>query len=196
MLWMLEEMGLEDEIRPLDFARRHDDAEFLEASPTGSTPAIDDGEVRVFESCAILEHLGAKHGPYSRPPPPTLHFGEASLAAPLNVIMGSRFLAPEDQKQNWGALFVLAESEKWGGLPLKDQQAFITEQITPVIALRSGLVGSNRSRIVNPEQTRTSRGRISRAPRRMAKKDPTWAPRMAPSAIAKPIGQTTAPVAV
>ena len=51
--------------------------------------------------------------------------------------MGSRFLAPEDQKQNWGALFVLAESEKWGGLPLKDQQAFITEQITPVIALRS-----------------------------------------------------------
>ena len=71
MLWMLEEMGLEDEIRPLDFARRHDDAEFLEASPTGSTPAIDDGEVRVFESCAILEHLGAKHGPYSRPPPPT-----------------------------------------------------------------------------------------------------------------------------
>ena len=31
VLWMLEEMGLEYEIRPVDFARRHDDAEFLEA---------------------------------------------------------------------------------------------------------------------------------------------------------------------
>src|SRR3954452_21320757 len=57
MLWMLEERGLGDRIRPLDFARRHDDAEFLEASPTGSTPAIDDGEVRVFESCAGTVNL-------------------------------------------------------------------------------------------------------------------------------------------
>ena len=31
VLWMLEEMGLEYEICPVDFARRHDDAEFLEA---------------------------------------------------------------------------------------------------------------------------------------------------------------------
>ena len=85
-------MGLEDEIRPLDFARRHDDAEFLEASPTDSMPAIRDGQARVFESCAILEYLGAKYGPTPLTPAATdpsypaylsfLHFGEASLAAP------------------------------------------------------------------------------------------------------------------
>jgi glutathione S-transferase len=117
VLWMLEEMGLEYEIRPVDFARRHDDAEFLEASPTGSMPAIRDGQVRVFESCAILEYLGAKYGPTPLTPAATdpsypayvsfLHFGEASLAAPLNVTVGSRFFAPEDQKQNWGALFAI-----------------------------------------------------------------------------------------
>lgn len=112
-VWMLEEMGLPYEVRPVDFANRLDDAEFLEASPTGSMPAIRDGDVRVFESCAILEYLGATYGPTPLAPAPGdpsypayvsfLHFGEASLSAPLNVTIGSRFFAPEDQKQNWGA---------------------------------------------------------------------------------------------
>src|SRR3954454_10927511 len=110
-------MGLPYEIRPVDFPRRLEDAEFMAASPTGSMPAIRDREVRLFESCAILEYLGAKYGP--TPLTPTLghpsypayvsllHFGEASLAAPLNVTVGSRFFAPEDQKQNWGAQFAV-----------------------------------------------------------------------------------------
>ena len=46
VLWMLEEMGLDYEIHPVDFARRLDDAEFIAASPTGSIPAIRDGDVR------------------------------------------------------------------------------------------------------------------------------------------------------
>jgi glutathione S-transferase len=117
VLWMLEEMGLEYEVRPVEFAKRFEDAEFMAASPTGSIPAIRDGEVRLMESCAILEYLGAKYGPTPLAPrvgDPSypayvsfLHFGEASLTAPLNVTMGSRFFAPEDQKQNWGALFAI-----------------------------------------------------------------------------------------
>jgi glutathione S-transferase len=116
-LWMLEEMDLAYEVRPVDFSKRFEDAEFMAASPTGSIPAIRDGDVRVMESCAVLEYLGAKYGP--TPLAPTigdpgypayvsfLHFGEASLAAPLNVAMGSRFFAPEDQKENWGAVFAV-----------------------------------------------------------------------------------------
>jgi glutathione S-transferase len=113
VLWMLEEMGLKYEIHAVEFAKRFEDAEFLEASPTGSFPAIRDGDVRVMESCAILEYLGAKHGPTPLTPKPSdanypayisfLHFGEASLSAPLNVTIGSRFFAPDDQKQNWGS---------------------------------------------------------------------------------------------
>ena len=117
VLWMLEEMGLPYEVRPVDFAKRFEDAEFMAASPTGSIPAIRDGDVRVMESCAVLEYLGAKYGPTPLAPgvgDPNypaylsfLHFGEASLTAPLNVAMGSRFFAPEDQKENWGALFAI-----------------------------------------------------------------------------------------
>jgi len=32
-----------------------------------------------------------------------LHFGEASLSAPLNVAFATRFYAPDEQKKNWGA---------------------------------------------------------------------------------------------
>ena len=56
-------------------------------------PAIRDGDVRVMESCAILEYLGAKYGPTPLTPAagdpsyPTyvsfLHFGEASGVMPM-----------------------------------------------------------------------------------------------------------------
>src|ERR1051326_8367743 len=117
VVWMLEEMGLEYEIRPVDFGRRFEDAEFLAASPAGSIPGIRDGGVQMMESCAILEYLGAKYGPTPLAPAigdPSypaymsfLHFGEASLSAPLNVTIGSRFFAPDDEKQNWGAQFAV-----------------------------------------------------------------------------------------
>ncbi|MEA3048411.1 MAG: glutathione S-transferase [Sphingomonadales bacterium] len=117
VLWMLEEMGLAYEVRGVDFANRFDDVGFIEASPTGAMPGIVDGDVRMMESVAILEYLGARYGPTPLVPEqddpgwPTylsfLHFGEASLAAPLNVTIASRFSAREDQKQNWGAQFAI-----------------------------------------------------------------------------------------
>lgn len=113
VIWMLEEMGLPYEVKPVAFETRLQNREFLEASPTGSYPGLRDGDIRLMESCAILEYLGAKYGPTPIVPGPTdpeypayisyLHFGEASLSAPLNVTIATRFFAPDDQKQNWGA---------------------------------------------------------------------------------------------
>ncbi len=113
VVWMLEEMGLPYEVRPVDFATRMKDSELMAASPTGALPAITDGDTRLMESCAILEYLGAKYGPtplvprFGDPNYPAyisfLHFGEASLSAPLNVAVGSRFFGPEEEKNNWGA---------------------------------------------------------------------------------------------
>jgi glutathione S-transferase len=113
VVWMLEEMGLPYAVRPLTFQNRFDDQEFMQASPTGSFPAIRDGDTMVMESCAILEYLGAKYGPTPLAPAPGephypayisyLHFGEGSLSAPLNIAIGTRLFAPEEHKQNWGA---------------------------------------------------------------------------------------------
>jgi glutathione S-transferase len=117
VIWMLEEMGVPYEVKPVPFDERLDTPEFLQVSPTGSFPGLRDGDVCLMESCAILEYLGARHGPTPLTVAPTdpaypayisyLHFGEASLSAPLNVAVGTRFFAPEDQKQNWGAQFAI-----------------------------------------------------------------------------------------
>lgn len=119
VVWMLEEMGLPYEVRAIGFDRRLEDAEFLAASPTGAFPGLRDGDVRMMESCAILEYLAAKYGPtplaptFGDPVYPAylsfLHFGEASLTGPLNIALASRFFAPADQKQNWGGQFAIDE---------------------------------------------------------------------------------------
>jgi glutathione S-transferase len=117
VIWMLEEMGLPYEIRRVDFASRHEDEEFMAASPAGAMPGIADGDVRMMESVAILEYLGTRYGPTPLVPAADdatwpaylsfLHFGEASLTAPLNVTLGSRFFAPDEEKDNWGARYAV-----------------------------------------------------------------------------------------
>ena len=112
--WMAEEMGLDYEIRPVKLFTGVPDEEFDELNPGGFVPAMVDGEVRMIESVAIMEYLAARYGPTPLAPPPEspnfpayqqyLHYGEASLGGPLAVVLGTRFLAPEEEKQNWGAM--------------------------------------------------------------------------------------------
>jgi glutathione S-transferase len=117
VIWMLEEMGLDYEIRAVEFANRFENSEFIAASPAGTIPGIKDGEVRMMESVVIMEYLAARHGPTPLAPDQSqhefplyqqfLHYGEASLSAPLNVTIASRFFAPEEHKQNWGAQYAV-----------------------------------------------------------------------------------------
>jgi glutathione S-transferase len=113
VIWMLEEMGLPYETRQVDFRNASKDPDFMAANPAGLIPAMVDGEVAMGESVAILEYLASRYGPTPLAPEPGaanypkylqfLHFGEASLTAPINVFVATRFMAPEDQKSNWGS---------------------------------------------------------------------------------------------
>lgn len=59
----LEELGLPYVAKPLDMLRGEQfGADFLAINPNGKLPAIVDGEVRVFDSNAILLYLAAKTG--------------------------------------------------------------------------------------------------------------------------------------
>jgi glutathione S-transferase len=117
VVWMLEEMGLPYDLKPVAFDKRFSDPEFMAVSPTGAFPGLRDGDARLMESCAILEYLGATYGPTPLTPRPGdvsyptyiayLHFGESSLSAPLNVTIATRFFAPDDAKENWGAAFAI-----------------------------------------------------------------------------------------
>ena len=112
VLWMLEELKVPYEVFPIDFFAPRP-AEIFEISPTGSVPAFRDGNVTMIESMAIVEYLGERFGPtplvpkYGDPSFPAyaqfLHYGEASLAASLSVVLGAKFRAPDGEKDNWSS---------------------------------------------------------------------------------------------
>jgi glutathione S-transferase len=90
-----------------------DDAEFLAINPAGFIPAMQDGDVVMVESIAIMEYLMARYGPTPLAPDPHaaafpayqqfLHLGEAGLAASIYFVVGARNFAPETERQNWSA---------------------------------------------------------------------------------------------
>lgn len=114
VVWLLEEMGLPYRLRRVDLlAGVENDPEYLAINPAGFIPALRDGEATMVESIAIMEYLLARYGPTPLAPAPHdpafpvyqqfLHLGEAGLAASMYISVVSRNLAPEAEKDNWGA---------------------------------------------------------------------------------------------
>lgn len=114
VVWLLEEMGLPYRLRPVDLiAGVEHDTEFLAINPAGFIPALQDGDVIMVESIAIMEYLMARYGPTPLAPQPSdpafpaylqfLHLGEAGLAASMYFVSGARNLAPEAERNNWSA---------------------------------------------------------------------------------------------
>jgi glutathione S-transferase len=114
VVWLLEEMGIPYRLRPVDLlAGVEKDAEFLAINPAGFIPAIQDGDVTMVESIAIMEYLMGRYGPTQLAPDPRdpafpayqqfLHLGEAGLAASIYFVVGARNFAPEAERQNWSA---------------------------------------------------------------------------------------------
>jgi len=109
IVWLAEEMGLPYELKPEVFGQPS--AAFTAANPSGAFPAIKDGDVAMGESTAIMHYLTQTHGPTPlalQPGQPRyadyvqfLTFGEASMAAFLNPLLMTQFMAPDDQKQNF-----------------------------------------------------------------------------------------------
>jgi len=61
--WALEELALPYEYVPLDRGKQeHRSAEMLAVNPHGKIPALVDGELKLFESGAILLYLGNRYG--------------------------------------------------------------------------------------------------------------------------------------
>jgi glutathione S-transferase len=111
VVWLLEEMGLAYRVRQVDMFSP--DAEFLAINPAVYIPVLQDDDVTMVESVAMMEYLMARHGPTPLAPRPDdpafpaylqfLHMGEAGLATLMMPPIVSRFMAPEAERRNWGA---------------------------------------------------------------------------------------------
>ena len=127
VFWLMEEMGVPHRLRPVDLiAGVENDPEFLAINPAGFIPALQDGEVTMVESIAIMQYLMCCYGPTPLAPDPHdpafptylqfLHLGEAGLAMSMYIAVVSRNLAPEAERQNWGARKALEIFESRLGL--------------------------------------------------------------------------------
>jgi glutathione S-transferase/3-isopropylmalate dehydratase len=114
IVWLCEEMGVPYESVAVNF--RDPSPEFLAVNPLRSLPVMQDGEVSMIESVAMMLYIMAKYGPtdlalkVEDPGYPKylqfLMFGEAGLAMYGNPLVATKFFAPEDKRDNWTAEYL------------------------------------------------------------------------------------------
>lgn len=156
VVWTLEEMGLPYRVRQVDMLAAERDPAFLAVNPADYIPAMEDGEIVMVESIAIMEYLMARHGPTPLAPAPDdptfpayqqfLHLGEAGLATLMMPVVVSRFLAPEAERANWGASWCLQAlqkrlelvSQRLATSPYLAGEAFTAADISVTYALNLG----------------------------------------------------------
>jgi glutathione S-transferase len=63
VVWMLEEAGLAYERVVVDLSAPERSPDHLAASPMGKVPALQDGDVRMWESAAICMYLADRYAP-------------------------------------------------------------------------------------------------------------------------------------
>jgi glutathione S-transferase len=157
VVWVLEEMGLPYRVRQVDMLAAEQDPEFLAINPADYIPAIQDGDVTMVESIAIMQYLMGRYGPTPLAPAPSdptfpayqqfLHLGEAGLATLMMPVVVSRFIAPEAERENWGATWCLKSfqkrlklvSQRLASSPYLAGEAFTAADISVTYALNLGL---------------------------------------------------------
>ncbi|MHA6261866.1 glutathione S-transferase family protein [Arenibacterium sp. CAU 1754] len=107
--WLLEELGLDYELERFNLGdRAMRDEQYLSVHPMGRVPALEDGDVTIFESTAIVQYILARHG-NGRLVPATdspefpqylqwLHYAEGMIMPPINTIVVETILLPPERR--------------------------------------------------------------------------------------------------
>lgn len=101
VIWVCEELSIPYEIVPVDFAAEYRaKAEWRAMNPVGKVPAMTDGDMTMFESCAMMQYVLDRYGDGRLQPakddPTYAHylqwcwFAEATFARPLGEIVNHR----------------------------------------------------------------------------------------------------------
>jgi glutathione S-transferase len=109
VLWLLEELGVPYEVENVEFTLENlKGPSYTKIHPFGRVPALQDGELTMFESGAIVEYLLERYGNGRLTPPvgsprrgtflQWLHFAEATALPPLSDIAQHSFFKPESER--------------------------------------------------------------------------------------------------
>lgn len=109
VIWLLEELGIPHSVQEMPFTQESlRSPDYLKVNPIGKIPAIEDGDVTIFESGAIVEWLLEKYGNGRLAPAPGtaaratylqwLHFAEATATPPLGDIARHMMFLPAAER--------------------------------------------------------------------------------------------------
>jgi glutathione S-transferase len=109
IVWLLEELDLEYEINKMAFHPKDlKSDEHRKRHPLGRVPVLDDGDVSIYESGAIVEYVMARYGDGGLKPavdapefPEYLqwfHYCEGMVMPPINTIMVHSVLLPPERR--------------------------------------------------------------------------------------------------
>ena len=109
ILWLLEELQLPYELNRMDFhpkALKSD--EHRARHPLGRVPVLEDGDVMIYESGAIVEYIIARHTDGALKPTPEsplfprylqwFHYCEGMIMPPINTIVVQTLLLPPERR--------------------------------------------------------------------------------------------------
>ncbi|MEL6816393.1 MAG: glutathione S-transferase family protein [Cyanobacteria bacterium J06598_3] len=104
VLWLLEELGLDYVLIPVEFVPPVDGKIFAQRTPTGRFPTLKDEDITLCESGAIVQHLTERYGEGRLAPPigsplrakylQWIHFPEGTINPYLNAIQRFSPLLP------------------------------------------------------------------------------------------------------
>lgn len=101
VIWICEELGVPYEIEPVDFSPAYRALpEWREMNPVGKVPVMTDGDMKMFESCAMMQYVLDRYGDGRLQPghmDPTYPyylqwcwFSESTFARPLGEMVNHR----------------------------------------------------------------------------------------------------------
>ena len=108
VVWLFEELGLTYELKMFKLGdKRMRGSEYKKTHPMGRVPALEDGNITMFESGAIIQFVLAKYGEdrlipdVSSPEFSTylqwFHYAEGMLMPPVNTLVVETLFLPEEK---------------------------------------------------------------------------------------------------
>ncbi len=109
IVWLLEELELPYTLNSMAFHPKElKSDEHRQRHPLGRVPVLDDGDITLYESGAIVEYVLARHAPGRLKPKPEdsefaeflqwFHYTEGMVMPPMNTIVVHSILLPEDRR--------------------------------------------------------------------------------------------------
>jgi glutathione S-transferase len=126
IVWLLEELGLPYELNAMAFHPKDlKSDEHRARHPLGRVPVLEDGNVRLYESGAIVEYIMARYGdgglkpavdsPNFAPYLQWFHYCEGMVMPPINTIMVHTVILPPDRRDE----VVLGQAKRLVGRALQ-----------------------------------------------------------------------------